>query len=1607
MIVDPLDTSKLFVAIVGQGVYRSSNAGVTWFPTSGELTLSNDGFDNDNDGIDINNDGVLDSKDLAIVGDLNGDGQVTFADINVDESDEDVTKADRIELAYHSSSQGGVLYAALLSTAKLGNDENGDPITDGVRLRALFRSSDQGAHWRQATNLVQTNPGESEQGSIHFAMVADPIDPYTVYLRGTTGGYKVQFDPGPGQNDQWVSIMGSPQPHPDTRDLVFLSRTSPDDPLVLLEADDGGVYARNLQEGGWESLNNGLRITEFYSVAQDLLGSTVEEWIGGTQDNGVVQRERGLTPAQWESVLGGDGNTVAVDNSGENSIRYVMANNLRYFYRRTYNSNNEFVGSERIRLTSEEYPGQGDYSGLTEADRDYDDFRIFPFVLNSVDSERLLLGGIDGLYESTTRGNYVTNIIPPTMTSPVAMAYGGMEDGVAKPEVAYVTDNSGQVFVRETVAGGFNLKMIDADGDGTADNSTIRDIVVHPDNWRIAYVVDENNVFMTEDAGESWDKITGTLSLQLKDFRTITMSNRSGADIVWVGGLPKDPQSGGVFAVVNPETNKPSELNGEWPIWHPYGDVRDQELNEFRRERLPSVLVTDLHYEPQTDTLTAATFGRGVWVKPLLASITVEPSTIRGTAFQDMNGDRKFDAGVDQTQDVTIFLDLNHNNMLDSEEPSIATGMDGTYEFPNLPPGRYSVRQQDLPSPGDWLTVSPQGGVGEVVFSSFSGGGVEVLDFANSLPASIQGTKFEDINGNGVQDAGEVNYQDWLFFIDTNHDGVLDAKPTRWNSTDTPIADQGTGSVVVSQLEVTGIEGPITDVNVTVHIQHPRFVRLDVQLVSPSGTVVTLASPRGFSFTDVDDYANTMFDDEATRTISYFDDGPFLGRYQPQTVLGTLDGQDANGVWQLQVRDYTSLFDINIASWTLDINTGEQFTRTDSQGAYRFGGLPPGTHSITEATSDLMAFGVVPVNPFSGIRDVTVMSGDQISDEDFANAQAASIQGVKFLDSDQDGVRDPDTELGLEGWQIYLDLNENGVLDSNPSPRFSSVDVPKPLQISPEEQADGEPLIDRVRFPVLVRGLQGTIERIRVSQDFSLDDIGILPPEFRIYLRYGEFEPIPLEIAPEVTLEALVGDDPNEIWYWEAEMSDGSPLPRGVLNSWSIEFDLLEPTDVTDSNGNYQFTGLRPGEYQVREVIPDDPFSCWVQTTPDNGFHLVSLSSGDTIDGIDFGNIGCGLTYLGYYLTRQTLTHGSDIATIGVAYGQIETTYNGRTIRTPIPKTYMVSLGGGDDEITIDGAIFEAGVRQVIIRGGEGTDHVRMIGNSSDMLNIELLDEFDTLLTFDNGLVNSRGIESLTIVDPQKNVNLVTADTTLRTDAVGTRQTFVAPNRASVDMEVDQLESALNFVVSGNTRLELGGAAFTRAPRVSAGPQPEPPLGPNNIVLAPFLAGPQPEPPLSPVEISGFGPEDRISFAGATGIDGTPLPTDFNLSFDDGYDKIELLVVYTGGLLARLGYDIMTGPMGASPAEGFVGDPTVENHASITRPVSLDQGMLMPLPVSLRNIELLDVIGSSDPEAALGDYLLGRWFADRFGQPGRHWTRPCHLCRPVFDDPPHRRRRRR
>jgi RHS repeat-associated protein len=83
------------------------------------------------------------------------------------------------------------------------------------------------------------------------------------------------------------------------------------------------------------------------------------------------------------------------------------------------------------------------------------------------------------------------------------------------------------------------------------------------------------------------------------------------------------------------------------------------------------------------------------------------------------------------------------------------------------------------------------------------------------------------------------------------------------------------------------------------------------------------------------------------------------------------------------------------------------------------------------------------------------------------------------------------------------------------------------------------------------------------------------------------------------------------------------PLEPG-LPGWTIyldenhngKLDPGEPSTITDSLGHYSFTNLAPGTYTVAEVGQPG----WLQTAPGAGTQSVTVTAGQVVSGVDFGN---------------------------------------------------------------------------------------------------------------------------------------------------------------------------------------------------------------------------------------------------------------------------------------------------------------------------------------------------------------------------------------------------
>jgi subtilisin-like proprotein convertase family protein len=212
-----------------------------------------------------------------------------------------------------------------------------------------------------------------------------------------------------------------------------------------------------------------------------------------------------------------------------------------------------------------------------------------------------------------------------------------------------------------------------------------------------------------------------------------------------------------------------------------------------------------------------------------------------------------------------------------------------------------------------------------------------------------------------------------------------------------------------SRIEVSGLTGTITDVNVTLHdFTHAQLADVDIVLVGPAGTGYAVLMADIYRFYTA--HAELTFDDTASSSLCVFDPRPLgSGTYRPSlcgsytidpaltnAALSVFKGESANGTWELYGGDDTGGEGGAITGgWSLEITTngptistfgpasgpagtsvaieGTRFTRATS---VTFGGTAATTFSVVSGT---LITATVPDGAATGPIAVTTPNGTATS----------------------------------------------------------------------------------------------------------------------------------------------------------------------------------------------------------------------------------------------------------------------------------------------------------------------------------------------------------------------------------------------------------------------------------------------------------------------------------------------------------------------------------------------------------------------------------------------------------------------------------------------------
>lgn len=144
------------------------------------------------------------------------------------------------------------------------------------------------------------------------------------------------------------------------------------------------------------------------------------------------------------------------------------------------------------------------------------------------------------------------------------------------------------------------------------------------------------------------------------------------------------------------------------------------------------------------------------------------------------------------------------------------------------------------------------------------------------------------------------------------------------------IPDNG-NSYTIRQLNVPAT-GEIADVKVAVSATHTWLADLNIAVLSPAGTVVTLFN-QGCSNSGATDNLNAIFDEDGVRAVC---STTVVGNVLPEDVLSSFNGQNAQGNWSLGVVDLGAQDTGTMNSFSITICTQSMALGTEHFGLADF-----------------------------------------------------------------------------------------------------------------------------------------------------------------------------------------------------------------------------------------------------------------------------------------------------------------------------------------------------------------------------------------------------------------------------------------------------------------------------------------------------------------------------------------------------------------------------------------------------------------------------------------------------------------------------------------------
>ena len=560
-----------------------------------------------------------------------------------------------------------------------------------------------------------------------------------------------------------------------------------------------------------------------------------------------------------------------------------------------------------------------------------------------------------------------------------------------------------------------------------------------------------------------------------------------------------------------------------------------------------------------------------------------KPISISGTVYHDEDLDCIHDGDEDGIAGVTI--ELQQRNETTGAFETVATtttDASGDYEFGKelgLRPGEYRLVETQ---PDGFLDVGASAGSeGGTVSDDRDGlqniiGNINIelgntaatdYDFKDVRPAQLEGNVYHDRNDNGVQDAGEEGIANVLIEVTrVGAKGNLAVDPFA-STTPIQVRTDANGHYSVDALPPGIYE--VVEINNYPPNADPLADFIDGQ--DAIGTVDGV--PNGVASNDQFRLIELCADDHG---VEYN-----FGELKTASISGFVS-VDEPGQAKLDPDDPNFKPIEGVTIQLLDAE-GVQIgtTQTDASGKYEFADLVPGTYSVVEiqpegfldggdvvGNVDNQSVGTSINDRFDGI----VVGSDQTATRyDFCEHEPASIKGTVYHDRNDNGIQDAGEE-GIANVVIELMDADGNILQTTTTDAngvYCFEDLPAGDYMIAEQQP-----VDFIDGQESVGSLGGETKPDGFNVTLEGGDNGV---------NYDFGELLPAAISGNVHT-----DNNGDCIF---DPSDGEVLLSNITLELIGANGQVIATTQTDENGFYEFTGLEPGTYSIRQQQPDEFFT--------------------------------------------------------------------------------------------------------------------------------------------------------------------------------------------------------------------------------------------------------------------------------------------------------------------------------------------------------------------------------------------------------------------------------